>query len=219
MTSSSHKETGDGQKLGLLFALNAAAAQIQRSARSETDVYRAFHAQIVNLGLSGSVNILSEDGKTLRLVIAAISWEQVARLEELEGTSYQSLLDADVTSYQFNIPVASVSLFQHVLDTGKSYFEFDNSEYISQIIPDEFRFLAKAVVATFGGQPSICAPLVIEGKIQGLMTVNGISLTAEDIPTVEAFANHTAVALENACLFAAMQARGAEQNRVEEALR
>ena len=219
MTSTSHKESGDGQKMSLLFALNKAAAQIQRSARSETDVYRAFHAQIVKLGLSGSVNILSEDGQSLRLVIAAIPWEQVARLEELEGTSYQSLLDADVTSYQFNIPVASVNLYQQVLDTGRSYFEPDNSEYISQIIPDEFRFLVKAVVATFGGQPSICAPLVIEGKIQGLMTVNGISLSAEDIPTVEAFANHTAVALENARLFAVMQAREAEQKRVDEALR
>ncbi len=108
--------------MSLLFALNAAAAQIQRSARSEADVYHAFQAQIVKLGLSGSVNLLSEDGKDLRLVIAAISWEQVARLEELEGTSYQSLLNADSTSYQFNIPVTSVSLFQHVLETGEVIF-------------------------------------------------------------------------------------------------
>ncbi len=101
----------------------------------------------------------------------------------------------------------------------KSYFEPDNSDYISQMIPEEFRFLVDAIVSTFGGRPSICAPLVIEGKTQGLITVNGRGLSAEDIPTVEALANHTAVALENARLFAAMQARQVEQAKVEEALR
>jgi PAS domain S-box-containing protein len=169
--------------------------------------------------LSGSINILSEDGKNLRLVIAAIPWEKVTRLEQLEGSSYAVLLDADMTTYQFNIPVSSVSLYQHVLDTGESFFEADNSEYISQIIPTEFKFLVDAIVATFGGQPSICAPLVMEGKIQGLLTVNGVHLSEVDIPTVEAFANHTAVALENARLFAGMRAREAEQNRIESALR
>ena len=60
---------------------------------------------------------------------------------------------------------------------------------------------------------------MIEGKIQGLLTVNGAGLSPRDIPAVEAFANHTAIALENARLFAQAQAQVSERRQTEEALR
>jgi len=203
----------------LLLALNAAAVQLQRSAHSEGDVFRAFYEQIVKINLNGSINLLSEDGSHLTMMIAAVPWQELLQIDRI--TKIQDRPDrlAGFQSFRFNIPVASLDVREAVLERGETIFASDNSLYLRQVLPDEYRFLADDVIAQFGGQPAIYAPLVIEGQVGGLLTVDGVGLSAEDVPALEAFANHIAVALQNARLFSALRDRDAEHRQAEGALR
>jgi GAF domain-containing protein len=208
-----------GRDTRLLLALNSAAAQLQRSARSETDVFRAFYEQIVKIGLYGSINLLSEDGEQLMMMVAAVPWENIAHLEEVADPGLWYQWSSGVQTIRFSIPVAAIKPYAGVLKNGDSVFEPDNSEYLWGILPAEFHFLAEDILSRFGGKPGIFVPLIIGGKIQGLLTVNGDGLTIQDIPAVEAFANHTAIALENARLFAQAQDQVSERKSMAEALR
>lgn len=203
----------------LLLALNSAAAQLQRSARSEADVFQAFSEQIVKIGLFGSVNLLLEDGEHLMMMVAAVPWENIAHLEDLADPELWSDWSAGVQTIRFLIPVTAIKSYARVLETGESVYDADISQYLQTILPTEYQFLANDILSRFGGKPGIFAPLIIEGKIQGLLTVNGAGLSREDIPAVEAFANHTSIALENARLFAQAQAQDLERKHAEEALR
>jgi len=55
-----------------------------------------------------------------------------------------------------------------------------------------------------GQPPGIYAPLNSQQRAIGVLNIVGRGLTPEDVPAVEAFANHIAIALENATLFHGM---------------
>lgn len=204
---------------GLLYALNSAAAQIQRSARSELDVFRAFYEQIVKIGLRGSITLLGEDGKSLHMRVVAVDQEELSRLGEIELDDNLAEWFANAQSIQFSINLQASEYLLRILETGRSVFEPDNSQYLFEIIPDKYQGYAEHVVARLGKCPLIISPLVIAGEKRGLLMVNGPGLTFDDVPAVEAFANHTAIALENAQLFAQMQSQVLERKLAEEALR
>ncbi|MGW8249635.1 MAG: GAF domain-containing protein, partial [Anaerolineales bacterium] len=202
-----------------LFALNAAAAQLQRSARSEADIYRVFCDQIVEMGLSGSINLLSGDEKLMTMVVAAVPWDKIASFEGYQDSVGAFHTDFNVRNYQIAIPVESIDYFSRIIKNRQAIFESDNSDYLRQIIPDQFNGILDEVIANFGRRPAIYVPLVIESRIRGLLSVSGDGLSAGDIPPVEAFANHVAIAMENARLFTALQTQVTERQQAEEALR
>lgn len=204
---------------GFLFALNAASAQLQRSARSEADVYSVFCDQIVKLGLTGSINLLSDDGDHLKMVVAAVPWDEISSFEGIDEFLPRMKPDLETGTFQFAIPVAVSDNITTILEKGESIFEPDNSSFLQSIVPTEYRGLLQEVLAKFGDQPGIYAPLNIEGHVRGLLTVNGAGLSSEDIPVIEAFSNHVAIALENARLISALQGQVSERKLTEDALR
>jgi PAS domain S-box-containing protein len=208
-----------GHGAGLLYALNSAAAQIQRSARSEADIFHAFHEQITKIDLHGSINLLSEDGKFLTLVVAAIDQEKLDRFRGIEVDETSSEWASDVNSIRFTFPFSASDYLSKIMEADHSTFEPSISRYLSEIIPDEYGSLADQIIELFGSSPGIFSPLIINGKIHGLLTVDGPGITADDLPTVEAFANHIVIALQNAHLFAQMQSQVSERIHAEEALR
>src|SRR5512146_1053589 len=66
----------------LLRALNEAAASLQRSARSEADVFRAFSEGIGSLDLYGFICLYDEDCTRLVVRAAAQPHEVIARFEK-----------------------------------------------------------------------------------------------------------------------------------------
>ena len=57
--SSSNSALQAGLGVAFLHALNAAAASLQHSARSEAEVFQAVREQIVGLGLRGGLSLLN----------------------------------------------------------------------------------------------------------------------------------------------------------------
>jgi K+-sensing histidine kinase KdpD len=127
-------------------------------------------------------------------------------LNDLEArTGYKS------EGYAF--PYNKVSVYREVLESYKAVFVSDTSSVISQMIPEAIRPLAGVIIKAMGSPPGIYAPLKRQGRTFGILNIIGRELTPEDIPAVEAFANHISIALENARLFEAL--RETEKNATE----
>ncbi len=212
-SASSHvREPVAGRREELLRALNAAAASLQRSARSEAEVFRALKEQIELLGLNGGLGLLDETGQRLVFPIVAVPGTTLARLEQLTGLKAEG----------FSFEVARVDVYRQVLETGQAVFVPDNTAYLmqvlsEQILPKPARPFVGLIRKLLGKNSGIFAPLVADGQVRGVLNVTGAGLTPGDVPAMEAFANHIAVALDNARLFASMQQELHERQRVEKA--
>ena len=186
------------QQTELLHALNLAATSLQRLAHSEDDVFRVFGEKVVGLGLRGGLSLLDETGK--RLVVRAVAepgqiQKALARLEKLVG----------IKAENYPILVAEVDVYRRVMETGEAVFVPDTSIVVAQLIPGAARSILGRILKVFGEAPGVFAPLVTEGKVQGLLNMIGAGLTADDVPAIAAFANHIAVALENARLLSTLR--------------
>jgi PAS domain S-box-containing protein len=192
-----------------LHALNAAAASLQRSSRSEDDVFAAFKEQIRGLGLNGSLALLGDNPSQFVLRAVVLSGSSLNILEQLTGIKAEG----------FTFSVAGVDLFQQVIATSEPVFVTNVRESVLQIIPGIVRGLARAILRAVGDSAGICTPLIIDSQVYGLLSVSGANLTAHEVPAFVAFANHLSIALENARLFQAMRAELAERREAEQALR
>ena len=181
-------QIGHGMKL--LQALNAAAASLQQSARSEKEVFRTFKEQFAELGLQGGLTLLDKTGTRLTLHAAAYTNKLLAKLEQL--------LNIKAESFEFE--VVRIDVYRQVIETGKALFVDDN-----QLLPDQANPFAQQILKGFGSSPAIFAPLIAGNQVQGILNVLAPQLTPQDIPAMMAFANHIAIALENARLFSALQ--------------
>ena len=197
-----------GGRYEFLYALNDAAASLQRSARSESEVLRVFCQQIEKLGLRGGISLLDEQGQ--HLVIRAFA--PLSNLFEM----FENLTRIRIEGYAF--PPSQVEVYRQVLEGGKPVFLSESSEVIVQLIPAAARRYVQSIVKSLGSEPSIFTPIISTDKVMGVLNVAGADLTPEDLPVVEAFGNHIAVALDNARLFDAIKAEVVERTQMESVL-
>ncbi|RME48069.1 MAG: GAF domain-containing protein, partial [Caldilineae bacterium] len=186
---------GRNRQIELLYALNEAAASLQRAARSEEEVFAVFREQIGGLGLYGFLALKDESGE--RLVFRAVAYapDRLERLERLTGMRAEG----------FAFDPQRVDCYRQVLQTGQSLFIPDARIPLTQMMPPVLRPLLERISQIVGTRAGILVPFIGNGTVQGVMSVSGPDLTPDDVPAVEAFSNHLAVALENARLFHALQ--------------
>lgn len=193
----------------LLYALNSAAATLQRSARSEADVLRAFREQIKGLGLRGGLSFIDEKGENLVLRTIALPDRVNKKLDRIIG--FRNIVDG----YKFRISKSDV--YQKVIEGGVTIFVQESGQVVSQIMPDQATRIARIINRILGSSPAIFSPLISEGGVRGVLNVVGKDLSISDIPAMEAFANHISVALDNARLYEAEGKRAAELEAVRQA--
>lgn len=197
-------ESPAGGRLDLLQALNAAAASLQRSSHSEAEVIRAFKEQIARVGLRGAFGFLEGE----RLVLQAVVFPNrlINSLEKVVNLQAEG----------FIIGATAVDNYRHVIQTGQTLFIADSSVTVRQLVPPIAHHLLGHVLGAVGSWPGVCAPLVTQGSIFGLMDVSGPGLTEGDTPAITAFANQLSVALENARLFQAVSQAETQYRRLFE---
>lgn len=198
---------GSVNEITLLHAINQAAASLQRSARSEKDVLKAFSEQINELKLIGLISMLDETKENLVIRYAAYSSHDIGNFEKLSGIQVQG--------YRF--PAKQADAFHSVVQNAQAIFVPSAGETITQVTPQAARFMLKTLLQAFGQMPAIFAPIKIEVDIRGVLAVVGPGLTQANTPAIEAFANHIAIALENAKLFASTRQAEARYHTLFEA--
>ena len=183
--------------LQLLHALNAAAVILQQTTRSEVDVLDACRQEIARLGYRGGISLLDNTGKNLVIRATVQPKWMVKILAELEKR-------LGYKSKDYTFPVDQVTVYRQAIETCKAVFSPDSSVTVSQLLPELIRSNVGAIIKAIGAHPGIYAPMISRGQAIGVLNVVGSELTPDDIPAVEAFANHIAIALDNAKLFEAL---------------
>ena len=186
------------KSLKLIYALNNIATELQNSIQSEENVYAVFQKQVIALGLRGGFSLLDEQGKNL--IFKAVAFTNSLRKVV---NRYESKLKR--TAEEYSIPVERVDIYQKVILEGQSIFVADTSTVVAQIVATQIKVFVKPLLSILGRPPGIFAPLIYDGKIKGMLNIVGPALTENDIPTMRAFANQIAVALENARLVRNLQ--------------
>jgi two-component system cell cycle sensor histidine kinase/response regulator CckA len=193
-------------RLDLLQALNAAAATLQGSSHSEVEVLRAFKEQITRLHLRGTLSFLDDSGQTLTFCAVGLPGHSLAALEAVAGITAEGLM----------LPLAAADHFRQVIQTGQSVYLADTSDIIMGLVPVLARPITRQVLSIIGSWPGIYAPLMGQTGVIGLLTVAGPGLVEQDMAAVTAFANHIAVAVQNARLFQAVSQAESQYRRLFE---
>jgi HD-GYP domain-containing protein (c-di-GMP phosphodiesterase class II) len=201
-----NKGSPQGGSLKLIYALNAIATTLQESIQSEENVYEAFNNQVVALGLRGGISLLDEEQQTLHFKSVVLSKSLKNNVRRIEKS-------LNLSANEVSIPVDKVDVYKQVVQEGQSVYVPDTGTVSEQITLRRKKGLRKPPSSTVGDPPGIYAPLVFDRKIKGMLNVVGPELTESDIPTLQAFANQIAVALENARLVRKLQDANEALNR------
>ncbi len=177
-------ETIQGQRQ--ISALGQAAQAAQR-ARTPQEVYKIIGTEMARLDFEVVVLLFTEDGKYLHVGHMSYDSSLVRVAEKLTGLS--------VDNYDFLMSPGGY--FEQILTDRKTIFISEAGEFIAEALPKPIHFLANQVAGLFGMKQCIIAPLVVEDTVLGALNVIGDNLTESDVTAVSAFANQTAIALQN----------------------
>jgi PAS domain S-box-containing protein len=111
--------------------------------------------------------------------------------------------------------IADTPFFKEAIYERKTVFVEDAGQYSQQLPPGPTRqALEKLEFSNF-----ICAPLIFEDEVHGMLWVQSHDPTADDVPLVTAFAHQVAVAWRRAELYQQAQQEVVERKRAEEEIR
>jgi hypothetical protein len=183
---------------------------LQSSITSEQAVFAAFRQQVIKLGLRGGIGLLDESDRSLVFKVIAYSHPLIKTLSRFEAKLNKS-------AEGYRVRVASVDVYDEVITHGRAVFVADTSRISAQVTPKTARKIIAPLLNALGGPPGIFVPLMLSGKVIGMLNMVGPSLTQDEVPAMQAFANHIAIALENARLVARLQSAQAELKQAYDA--
>jgi len=174
----------------LILTLSHAAQAVQL-ARTPEEVYRAAGEEAVKMGFEVTVFILNDDKTHLEIFFLSLKSDLAKSLEKLTGLS--------ALNYRF--PLKAEGYFHKIITDEETVFkEFDNRA-IEEILPRMLRPIANKVIDIVGKNQSIMAPLIVGGEVTAVISFASTELRESDVPAITAFANQTAIAIENTRLY------------------
>lgn len=185
----------------LLLSMSRAAQDVLR-ARTEQEVYRVIGERIVELGYHAVVLTLDADGTHAVVLFVTYPQETIRNAERVTGVP--------MLGHRFAIPEGGY--YHRTITERQAFYNSDSERFIAESFESPARAQIPVVAKTLNIEERICAPLILQNEVRGILIVNGSGLREEDVPAIEAFANQAAIALENAHL-------AAEDRRQKEALR
>jgi PAS domain S-box-containing protein len=191
----------------LLQALNEAALALAR-ALTPHEVLAAVGQELKKLGFSCVVFLLDEQGEALCPTHVTYPLHPMREAEKLAG----------VTLEQVNIPVSEAGPYGKVIQEGRARFIEDVYEATRHLLPPSARDYTEQIIEMLGIPKSIAAPLIVEDRIVGLLSVQSNALTEDDVAAITAFAHQLAAAWRKAQLYEQAQQEIVDRLRVEQAL-
>ena len=182
------------RKERLFQALNRAAVAMQ-GALTHPQIIDAVGAQLEQLGYSWNVLLLDEDGKTLRVEYLSFASQLVRAVDRLVGMSTREV----------KIPIDCDEDLYAVIGKGETRFVEDSIALVRAMLPGPVKGLAARIGQVLGIANIIGAPLLQEDRIAGVLGVHSPSLSAEDIPTITAFANQLSASWQKISLIAELE--------------
>jgi PAS domain S-box-containing protein len=191
----------------LLQALNEAALALAR-ALTPHEVLAAVGKELQKLGFSCVVFLLDEQAAALCPAYLTYPFNAMREVEDLAG----------VTLEQVRIPVSEAGPYGQVILEGRPRFVEDVDEATRQLLPPSARVYTEQIIELLRIPKSIAAPLIVEDRTVGLLSVQSNVLTEDDVAAITAFAHQLAAAWRKAQLYEQAQQEIDERLRVERAL-
>lgn len=176
-----------------LRSLNAVAVAMQRVITSRTKVLEVMSSELSHFGFVSLVHLQEPDSDSASLIYSSLSPRLTKALTELLDTS----------PGDWPLDPERAPIYRQVLEERQAVFVERIESLIGQIIPVALSPDRIDLITRILGHPqAVIAPLFSGDHAMGWLTVFSAHLTAEYLPTITAFANQAAVALENARLLA-----------------
>ena len=165
----------------LLNALNQATAAMG-AVQTRQEIFDAIANELKQLDIFCFLFPLDETQEKLFTNYISYDSSLLSAIEKLLGIKYEN----------FSFPIDPVDLYREVIREEKVLF----TDNLRQIFQQIFTKISKKNLETISKlihiQNSISAPLIAEGKVIGVFSVQSDSLTPKDIPAATAFANQLA---------------------------
>ena len=192
----------------LLRSLNQAALAIG-SALERQAVFDVVAAEIEKLGFSCMVLPVDQGGTMLKTQYIRSRAGLVEQIEVATGLRHED----------FSFPVDRADMFRAVVVERRAVFAPDTQQLASQLLPKPLKALARRLTDVLPMWKVVSAPLIVEDRVVGVLTVLGWDLRERDLPTITVFAHQVAAAWRKAELYERVEQELAERVRAEERLR
>ncbi|MBN2551209.1 MAG: GAF domain-containing protein [Spirochaetales bacterium] len=172
----------------LLQALNSASAAMEQAQSAEA-VFVTAGQRFMQFGFHSVVFLLDEERQTLDLAYTSYD---AAILEKLRGLMR---IDLDLVS----LPVVEGQALAEVVRGRQAIFSTARESFQRSFAKLEPPLIDQILEVVKVSQ-AVSAPMVLEDRVLGMLSVQSRDLGSDDIPTVTAFANQMAMAWRKAKL-------------------
>lgn len=176
-----------------LLALNSAAATVRR-ATDPQQVHTTISRELYKLGLSSGIFTADPASGTVQI-------EHLNYAGKLEGVV--PIIEEMLKILFQRAPLGGLPHFGRAVKESHAVFEDQPMATILDTLSELGKVWPDALPEGLFSLRAILAPLISQRRTFGILAVVGEQLTEADLPAVEAFANQTSVALDNARLLAA----------------
>ena len=165
----------------LLNALNRAAVAMG-AAQTQQEIFSAISEQLKQLDIS--CMLFPIDDTQGKLITKYISYQSAALnlAEKLAGIKHE----------EFSFPIDAVDMYREVVRDKKTIFTDSSEQTLQQILPKLAKKFLAQINKLMGVLKNISAPLMVEGQVIGVFSVESDNLIREDIPAFTAFAHELA---------------------------
>lgn len=191
----------------LMRALNKTATAMEH-AMTPQEIFITVAEQLTRLGFYCAVLPTDKSRKKLYPEYLSYNAEIIQTVEGL----------VKLKAEDFSIPIESVDVFKEVVWQRETVFVENAEEVLRQSLPRGTKKLVKQVANMLKVQKFIATPLILDGDVIALFSVQSDGLTRDEVPTINAFANQISAALRKANLLQDLQKSLAEQKRAKEEL-
>ncbi len=184
----------------LIHSLFHLAAALQCNARSTAQVLQILLRRLAETGLSGLVALLDQDAQSLEI---GASFSPESRSKDSTHPPEGRRTCGSPTFGR--VALAQAGPINEVITSQKAVFLPNADDLLAPLAAALPEVLPENQIKALSQVPAICVVLSNKDILRGALALIDTQLKLADIPTVEAFARHVCIALENADLFNTLQ--------------
>lgn len=191
-----------------ISALNTAVLEMQK-VFSREEVFKVVARELKKMNIGCMVLLVDDKRKYLHFKYISYDKKLIKSVEKIAGMSQKELI----------FPIENIKEHTDVVEYKKTVFIEHSVEFINRILPANLKFMAEQFTKIFNFSHYILSPLVAEGKVFGVFSVQSGYLLESDISALTMFAHQLAGAWNKGELIEKIQNDMIELTKAEKALK
>jgi PAS domain S-box-containing protein/putative nucleotidyltransferase with HDIG domain len=173
----------------LMQNFNNASMEAER-ALSHKDIFNALRSELKKLDFACMIFLVENNESLIPQYLSYPSWLIIAA-EKLAG----------IKKEEYKIKITDTALYQRVVHKQETCFIPDVVAELNMMYSRSLIKLTRIIVKALDIHTMISAPVIVDGKVIAVFSVQSKTLTEKDTPIVAAFANQVAASWHKAELY------------------